>query len=195
MSPAGRARCPRCDRPLITCLCAWVRPTANQVRVALWQHPDEVRQAKGSATLLALSLQSCERWVSPEGDLAAPLPAPWLQPGAALLYPADADTPPAGELPRTLVVLDGTWRHSRAMLRAQPALAALPRVAIPEALLAAHGQRYRVRKAHRPGQLSTLEAVTLALGHLEGDPARYTPVREAFDGWVDTLLARAGRSD
>jgi DTW domain-containing protein YfiP len=90
---------------------------------------------------------------------------------------------------RLLIVLDGTWRQSRQMLRAQPALAQLPRVAVPAELLAAHGQRYRVRKAHQAGQLSTLEAVALALGHIEHDADRYGPVLQAFESWVGGLMA------
>jgi DTW domain-containing protein YfiP len=169
--------------------------------VGLWQHPDEVGQAKNSARLLWLSLQACERHAP--ADLTAPLPADWLQPGVALLYPTPPGEAAAGTAPseplqaeavHTLVVLDGTWRQSRAMLRAQPALAALPRLALPQGLLAAHGQRYRVRKAHQAGQLSTLESVALALGHLQGDAAAFAPLLQAFEGWVDSLMARAGRA-
>ncbi len=190
---ARRPVCLRCARPLRACLCAWVRPTANGVPVRLWQHPDEVGHAKGSATLLGLSLSRCALHVSPPDQLDAPLPPDWWVHGAALLYPVD----PAGVAPtvadaravKSLIVLDGTWRQSRQMLRAQPVLSRLPRVAVPAALLHAHGQRYRVRKPHQAGQLSTLEAVALALGHIEQDADRYGPLLQAFDGWVAALMA------
>ena len=42
-----------------SCLCAWVRPTANQASVLVLQHPMERDQAKGSARLLRLSLARC----------------------------------------------------------------------------------------------------------------------------------------
>jgi DTW domain-containing protein YfiP len=42
-----------------SCLCAWVRPTANQAAVLVLQHPMERDQAKGSARLLRLSLARC----------------------------------------------------------------------------------------------------------------------------------------
>lgn len=82
-----------------------------------------------------------------------------------------------------LVVLDGTWRKSRKMLYANPQLALLPRYSL-SSMPASH---YRVRKAHRPDQLSTLEAVCYALGQLEGDSAKYAPLLAAFDGFVAQL--------
>jgi DTW domain-containing protein YfiP len=193
-TPAQRRPvCLRCARPLRTCLCAWVRPTANAVAVRLWQHPDEVGHAKGSASLLSLSLSRCALHVSPPDQLDMPLPPVWLAPGAALLYPVDsADgslAVPDASAVTSLIVLDGTWRQSRQMLRAQPALSRLQRVAVPDALLHTHGQRYRVRKAQRAGQLSTLEAVVLALGHIEQDADRYGPLLQAFDAWVAGLMA------
>ena len=51
-----RAVCVRCLRPLATCLCALVRPTAHRTEVLVLQHPQEQRQAKNSVALLRLSL-------------------------------------------------------------------------------------------------------------------------------------------
>jgi len=204
---SARPVCARCQRPVRTCLCAWIRPTDNRVAVQLWMHPDEVGQAKGSATLLRLSLARCALHVSPPDALNAPLPEGWLGEGAALLYPDEQGLAPVAEprLVRRLIVLDGTWRQSRQMLRAQPELAQLPRLSVPPALLAAHGPCYRVRKAHKPGQLSTLEAVVLALRHLApadagglGQDGQAVdadgPLLQAFDGWVDSLAARSRRA-
>jgi DTW domain-containing protein YfiP len=99
-------------------------------------------------------------------------------------------------LPKTsawrLVLLDGTWRKTRKLLHANPLLQALPRWPLP----APPPSRYTIRRAQRPGQRSTLEAACLALGHLEGEPARYLPLLSAFDGWVaeQARWAAAGRS-
>jgi DTW domain-containing protein YfiP len=192
----GRLRCAQCDRPLRTCLCTWVRPTANVASVLILQHPLEVAQAKGSAKLLRMSLQHVQLEVgevfdpaSLQGWLDAPGP---LDPttGQAqalcpvLLYPAEAGSPqPTLHLPPTairLVVLDGTWRKSRKMLLCNPLLQKLPRLA----LRAPPASRYAIRRAHQPDQRSTLEAACLALSQLEGAPARYAPLLDAFDGFV-----------
>jgi DTW domain-containing protein YfiP len=49
---------------------------------------------------------------------------------------------------------------------------------------------YRIRKAHAPDQLSTLEATAYALMRLDGSEARYAPLIDAFDGFVAQQAAR-----
>jgi len=111
-----------------------------------------------------------------------------------LLYPTTAqdDEAPALDLEQLkdtshvrLVVLDATWRKSRKMLHLNPLLRSLPRLSIED--VPASG--YLIRKAHKPGQLSTLEATCAALAQLEGDAARYQPLLQAFDGFVAQQLA------
>ncbi len=111
-----------------------------------------------------------------------------------LLYPAEPGNPPAAAptlpLPDPtgwrLVLLDGTWRQTRQLLRLNPLLQALPRRALP----APPPSRYTIRRAQRPEQRSTLEAACLALAALQGDADRFAPLLAAFDGWVAAELAR-----
>ncbi len=187
LSPPTRPRCGACRRPLPTCLCAWVRPTAHSVEVLLLQHPDEAGQAKGSLTLLQRSLQQAEVHVGV--TLGRPADA-GAEGRTVLLYPVTESAPgPLADRslrPQRLVVLDATWRKSLRMLHLDPALQALPRWP----LLAPPPTRYApLRKAARPGQLSTLEATCLALADIEGDAAPYEPLLAAFEGWV---AAQAG---
>lgn len=186
-----RPTCARCLRPQSACLCAWITPTPNEVEVLILQHPLEVHQAKGSARLLQLSLRH-SRLVIGEcfdaRDLTAPTGLAGPRVTDLLLYPApagEAVPPPAQIGPEDagrfrLWVLDGTWRKSRKMLHLNPFLSALPRLALAEP----PPSRYRIRKAHRPDQLSTLEATCLALAQLEAAPQRYAPLLDAFDGFV-----------
>ena len=179
-----------------TCLCPWVRPTANVASVLILQHPMEVDQAKGSAKLLTMSLQRVQIEVGEVFDPAAlqtwlDAPGP-LDPvsGQAqalchvLLHPAEAGSPQPMLNMRPaairLIVLDGTWRKSRKMLMCNPLLQTLPRLA----LRAPPASRYAIRKAHQPDQRSTLEATCQALSQLEEAHERYTPLLEAFDGFV-----------
>ncbi len=97
----------------------------------------------------------------------------------------DAGAMPQGDRPRApaclrLVVLDATWRKSRKMLYLNPALQALPRLALADV----PSSRYLIRKAHLPHQLSTLEATCLALMRLEGDARKFAPLLDAFDGFI-----------
>lgn len=190
-----RLLCARCDRPQSACICTWITPTANEARVLILQHPLEVKQAKGSARLLQLSLQHAELHVGETFD--PDNLQTWLATDEActshtiLLYPAHPDLPaPSADLGKAhpsrskLVVLDGTWRKSLKMLHLNPALQALPRIALsPDA-----PSRYLIRKAHRPDQLSTLEATCMALAELEHTPDRYTPLLTAFSSFVSDRL-------
>ncbi|RVU47825.1 DTW domain-containing protein [Rubrivivax rivuli] len=198
MPPAPRrAACPRCLRPQPTCLCALVRPTAHRSGVLVLQHPQEQRQAKNSVGLLRLSLAHCEVVVgerfTPEG-LAALLHRPGRQ--TRLLYP-DGPAAPAPQVPAPapqqaawpvrLVVIDATWRKSLRLLLEHPALAALPRLALP----APPPTRYRaIRAARRPDHVSTLEATVQALALIEGPGFDGAPLLSAFGQFVDTLAAR-----
>lgn len=202
--PVKRLSCPACQRPQSSCICQWITPTAHQVEVVLLQHPLEVKQAKGSARLLHLSLPRSVLVVGEvftEKSLQALISAPLdlgmsedLPRHTVLLYPdspqcAVSGAPPSPALASgcwpdpsrlRLMVLDGTWRKSRKMLHLNPLLRQLPRLA----LRSGPASRYRIRKAHQPDQLSTLEATCAALAHLEGEAGLYAPLLVAFDGFV-----------
>ena len=78
-------------------------------------------------------------------------------------------------------------RQSRKLMAANPWLAGLPRLALPAQL-----GRYAIRRAHRPGQLSTLEAGLHALALLEGTQERFEPLWAAFDDFVLRGLSQRG---
>ncbi|MFZ3141743.1 tRNA-uridine aminocarboxypropyltransferase [Polaromonas sp.] len=199
--PARRPACATCLRPQSACICQWITPVAHEVEVLILQHPLEVSNAKGSARLLHLSLPRSRLVTGEVFDLPALLGAP---PGSGptrqsiLLYPdtpqdqaPDLSPPPrlAPALLREpsqlrLIVLDGTWRKSRKMLYRNPLLQQLPRLSLHD-MPASH---YLIRKAHRPDQLSTLEASCAALAQLEGGAERFEPLLAAFDGFVAQQL-------
>ena len=206
-SPVKRIICDTCLRPLSTCICHWITPTAHAVDVVLLQHPLEERSAKGSARLLHLSLSHSRVMtgeVFAERELQALLHDPF-EPGAEttndekhaiLLYPQtseDTATLPTltSEMLRDpsrlrLIVLDGTWRKSRKLLHLNPLLQQLPRLSLIKVPLS----RYLIRKVHCANQLSTLEATCRALGQLEGNAARFQPLLNAFDGFVTQHFAQ-----
>ncbi len=198
-SAPRRAQCPRCLRPQTACICALAQPLQAATQVLVLQHPLELQEAKGTARLLHLCLPGSRLEV---GEAFAPQQLQqWLYgawPGAEapqqtmLLYPQTPDQPAAltvltdGDAPapvRRLVLIDGTWRKSRKMLYANPLLAQLPRLALTDTGPAG----YRIRKAPRAGQLSTLEAAALALQALEAWPDGAPPLQalqQSFDGLI-----------
>ena len=196
-----RLSCAVCLRAQSSCICQWITPTQHQVEVVLLQHPLEVAHAKGSARLLHLSLPRSalavgevfaevvlQALISAPFDSQTPTPKYTIllypdSPDQALGLPAPSALAPEhlrepSEL--RLIVLDGTWRKSRKMLYLNPLLQHLPRLTLRD--LPASG--YRIRKAHKPDQLSTMEATCAALAQLEGDAERFAPLLRAFGGFV-----------
>jgi len=157
-------------------------PLAHRTELLILQHPAEAGHAKNTTAFLTLGLQSA-RLLRGEAFDAACAP-----PGTALVYPGGGDAPGPAHVQR-LILLDGTWRQSRRLLSANPWLAALPRLSLPK-----QPSRYAIRRAHRPVQLSTLEAGLHALALLEGDPKRFEPLWAAFDAFVLAGLRRRGET-
>jgi len=188
-----RLVCPRCQRPQSACICQWVTPVAHTTEVLILQHPQEVGHAKNSAGLLQLSLAHSRVVIGETFDAAALQAAMGEPKYTVLLYPQTAlspsPVPDAKRLQDTanlrLVVLDGTWRKSRKMLHLSPLLQQLPRLSLDDV----PASSYLIRKAHQPGQLSTLEATCAALAQLEGTAERMQPLLDAFDGFVAQQLA------
>lgn len=200
---SGRLRCAACLRPQNGCICRWVTPVAHRVEVLILQHPLEADHPKGTARLLQLSLRFSRLLVGEVFDAGA-----WQPPGNTrhnlLLYPdlpsdRGAGWPPPPELAPgvlqdpsllRLIVLDGTWRKSRKLVYLNPALQQLPRLSLQDL----PASSYRIRRAHRPDQLSTLEAVCAALAQLEGGDAPFQPLLRAFDGFVAQQMAFSVRA-
>ena len=197
-----RQICPRCSRPVTACICHWIAAVTPITDVLILQHPLEVKQAKGSARLLQLCLAGSALHVAEQFDEAALkelLSAQGRTP--VLLYPEWHDNqgmkaptqfdPALLDAPENvrLVIIDGTWRKSRKMLYLNPLLQNLPRLSLAD-MPASH---YRIRKAHRDDQLSTLEAGCYALMQLERNSEKYVPVLNAFDGFIRQQIALSGR--
>jgi DTW domain-containing protein YfiP len=187
-----RFNCATCLRAGCDCICHLVAPLASAVEVLVLQHPLEVRNAKNSARLLHLCLTGSRLAVGERFDpseLASLLTAGGRTP--VLLYPATpGEASVAADLARPeslrLVVLDGTWRKSRKMLYLNPLLQSLPRLALEDL----PASNYRIRKAHAPHQLSTLEATAHALAQVEKNSLHYQPLMAVFDGFVQQQSAK-----
>jgi hypothetical protein len=123
--------------------------------------------------------------------LAAGTPAYVLFPGTGAIDIATiagvADTSaraggaaPARDRPLTLVVLDGTWWQARKLLRLNPALAALPRVAFTPR----RPSDYRIRRQPAEHCVSTIEALAEALTALEPDGGPFERLLDPFRAMV-----------
>jgi len=178
--PESRPSCPRCLRPLQTCICdALVAdlPLATQTRIAILVHPKEVQLALGTLPLLKLCLKDLivhvgDRFPEPDEDprLHETLHADGFQ--CQLVCPGpdaeelchDEDRDGTDGIRRALIFIDGRWSQAKSMINRSEWLRQLPRV-----VLRPRSQSgYVFRKQPQEGCLSTLEAVAEALEVLEG---------------------------
>ncbi|MBV2203852.1 MAG: DTW domain-containing protein [Pseudomonas sp.] len=182
----SRPRCPRCQRPLMQCLCALIPSLESRTQVLILQHSSEAGHALNTARLAALGLCNAQLLVGeyfeePCGDGR---PTYLLFPGEDAL---ELDSLAGRTEPVRLVVPDGTWRKARKLLHVNPWLAALPRVALPPG----QPSRYRLRKAPSADALSTIEAVTCALNGLEGT-TRFEALLRPFEALIEGQIAAMG---
>jgi len=190
-----RPTCFRCLRPAAFCACGGLPPIPARTRVVFLQHPREARLAICSAWLAHVALPNSEIHRGVRFGDHPRVREVCADPGAALLYPGEGADPAearAARPPSLLVVVDGTWLQAERMIRETPALAALPRIGLRPALPSGYGA---LRREPARGHLATIEAVADALGILEGDPARFAPMRAAFRRAVELQLecTRDGR--
>jgi len=192
---APRTTCARCRRPTSVCYCAHLSRIETRTRVVILQHPRERDMPIGTARMASLCLPSSQLHVGIDwgeavmrGPLAFALNDP--ERPAALLYPGETaidvmQAPPAG--PVTLVVVDGTWSQTKKVVRANPALAALPRYAFTPP----RPSDYRIRMEPDADYVSTIEALVHVLGALEGDADRFVALLAPFRAMVDAQVAYA----
>ncbi|MDF3069803.1 MAG: hypothetical protein K0R38_5404 [Polyangiaceae bacterium] len=129
------------------------------------RHHWEAFKSTGTARLAGLALSNLRIL-----DMAPENPDPVREAlrslqDAWLLYPGGVTAERVAARPKTLVVLDGTWRQTRKMLRRLPELSRLPRFSLSPP--AATQARTRLREAPRPEARSTLESIADALAELD----------------------------
>ncbi len=196
MSFTPRVECPRCRRPEVACYCAHLPKLTTRTRVLVLQHPRERDKAVGTARMATLCLADAEVVVgidfSSDRSVQAALSCPTRP--AALLYPGPTardvrrDPPPH---PVTLIAIDGTWHQAKSLLRQNPWLLSLPHYAFePD-----RPSEYRIRREPREDYVSTIEALSLTLGALEGDPERFEAMLAPFRAMIDVQLSYAAQSN
>jgi DTW domain-containing protein YfiP len=162
-----------------------------RTRVVILQHPREARLAICSAWLARISLVNAELHRGVRFDEGSDARALAATPGAAVLFPCAEATPAAarsGSPPAVLFAVDGTWQQAGKMLAQNPWLGALPRLSVDAGRPSGYAG---LRKEPGAVHLSTLEAIAIALGDLERDPARFAPMVDAFHRMVALQLGCA----
>lgn len=191
--------CSRCHKSVLVCLCADARPIETTVRLVMLRHRSEIWRPSSTAGIVELALPSVRVFDKDDADaereLAGLIASPDTRP--YLVFP-DTGGPAIDELARSgvwndgppplFVMLDGSWRQARRMRSRKPFLRGLPTVTLrPD-----RPSEYRIRRQSKQGHLSTVEAVALLLGTVEGTPTRYDPLLDLLDLMVDRIFALRG---
>jgi DTW domain-containing protein len=174
-----REVCLVCRRPRVVCFCAELPRLPTRTRILILQHPRERRVGIGTGRMAHLALPGSVLRVDVDFS-ADPVVREILADGEVFVLFPGRGARPASALPRdravTLVVLDGTWSQARKLLRVNPALAALPRMA----LTPRGPSQYQIRRQPADVCLSTIEGLAEALDLLEPERGPFTPLLDPF---------------
>ncbi|MBW1879928.1 MAG: DTW domain-containing protein [Deltaproteobacteria bacterium] len=187
-------RCRHCRMQIARCICDLVPTLDIETRVVVVMHKREWAKTTATAHLAALAIPSCE--IRLRGRVDEPLAIEDLlaeDRQSLLLYPSENATPlcralvEADPRPVTLVVPDGSWRQAAKAARREAVLSALPQVSLP----AEAPSRYRLRREPKREGLATFEAISRALGIIEGPEVR-ARLDAFFEAMVQRTLASRG---
>lgn len=188
LEPQWRIRCYGCHRPMDRCFCDRIPAIDNRTNVVILQHMRERFHPFNTARILKRALKNSRLLVDHSHRLATAVSQMKLAADAGLLYPG-AGSQVLDEIaeecrPRQLVVLDGTWHHTKTLVRDIPRLQSLPRYR----LAPTEPSRYTIRREPKIDFLSTLEATVAALRCLEPETLGFESLIAAFDGMIENQL-------
>ena len=170
-----RPLCARCRRPEAACWCPHLARIDSGTRACFLQHPREGRTAIGTARMAHLSLPNSELHLGVDFASHPRVRQLAAEEGTALLFPGEGAVEPSalrGRPPRAVIIVDGTWSQARKVVKHNPFLQNLPRLAFrPD-----KPSNYRIRAEPSDDCVSTIEAVVHLLGALEGDSQKFLPI-------------------
>lgn len=189
MGEDWRTRCYACYRPIDRCFCDKIPTIHNRTNVLIFQHMRERFHAFNTARILRKALLNSKIVVDHMEGLVKAFSQMLFTEDTGLLYPGEdaemlEELSPV-EMPKQLVVLDGTWHHTKTLFRDIPQLRSLRKVR----LTPAQPSRYGIRREPHVSFLSTLEATVAALRCLEPETQGFDQLEAAFDSMVESQLA------
>ncbi len=199
--------CPRCQKPLLLCICDSVTPIENRISLLILQHPQEQDRALGTARLTALHFKDAVvkiglSWPSLSKALGRPVadPSRWavLYLGSARVADLDTDSDIVainrkGEVAdhqrailkdiEGIVLLDGTWSQAKALWWRNAWMLKCQRVILGPERPSRYG---KLRREPRRDGLSTIEAAAMLLSSLEKRP----DIAETLHAGFERMLAK-----
>lgn len=199
----SRAYCYQCHRSKKTCLCNLIPIIDNDVNVYVLQHPDEVKNSKGTAIIAKLYLKNCHFWWA--GDFSKNRELNELiknQPDTTfVVYPAENCMSlndwfiESEQLKKNddtykcnLIFIDASWRKAKKIWHSSSNLHHLKCIGLPQD----KESNYRIRKIPGAGYVSTIEAITACLGYAEKNNEKYQALLRLFNKMIDAHIDNMG---
>lgn len=187
--------CPGCGLHRDLCICHRIPKLNLRTRLCLIIHRRELKRTTNSGRLAVQSLVNSEMRIRGEHDRQPLDLSDLLTPNyrTLLFFPADdaieltTEFVAQSELPIQLLVPDGNWRQASKVRTRHPELKDIPVVKIATPNLA----QKHLRAEHLPEGMSTLQAIALALGVIEGDSAKL-PLLELYEAKLQATLKGRG---
>ena len=192
----SRVLCQQCRRPEKACICAFTVAIDNHIPVIVLQHPSEVKQSKGTVSLLQQSLTNFEVIVGEtfaDSDILRQRLIQYAD-KIVLLYPSNQALTvsfPALTISgnnqsegierklseiKCIIILDGTWKKAYRMFMSNSCLHDINHIVLPQGI----ASLYEIRKTKKDHALSSLEACCHALARLENEPEKYQNLLNSF---------------
>ena len=170
MNKSSRRYCNQCHYPQTTCVCEHIRVLDCPVKITVLQDTSEVGHAKNTVRLLQLAIPTTQVIVVNDDTILSEA----ILDDTVIIYPCDHASPveqranqasdKLPQLPKHIILLDGSWRKTHKIWMQYPQLHAIPALTFTQAT----ATQYRIRKANKPNSMSTLEACAYTLEQLYG---------------------------
>lgn len=177
------------------CICHVFTPLDLKTKVSVILHRRELGKPSNTGRLVAFTLKQQQiviRGREGEVEVSQELINPAFQ--TIAIFPHDTAVTLTRELiaedprPVQLIVPDGSWRQARRMLFREPVMATARLVKLPPG----PPSNYRLRHEHLAEGMATFEAISRALGIIEG-PDVQNSLEEFFTLVIDRVLSTRGK--
>ncbi len=187
--------CPGCFLRLDLCVCSFIPRLTLKTKVTLVIHRRELVRTTNTGQLALKALTNSEMRVRGEINAALDLSDLLTEKYQTLLFFPSADAVELSDefvqkqpLPIQLVVPDGNWRQASKIQTRYPELASVTRVMIKQK----NSSQLHLRKETSEFGMSTLQAIAMALGVIEGDEVKKQLLTLYEAKLKNTLRARGG---
>ncbi len=154
------------------CICHLIPKIITSTKLSLVIHHRELKRTTNTGTLAVHALVNSEIFIRGQENNILDLSKILSDDYETYVFFPSEDAQDIESLkpskPVQLIVSDGNWRQAGKLHRRQPELKNLPRVCINEI----NQGTQHLRKEHTSHGFSTLQAIALAYGHLEGQAVK-----------------------